>query len=129
MRNDTDVAPQQHMFKRVSSSGVLVLMDEGGGGMQSMVCVLKMESDGTSRGCGTKDIRGKQHVTRHTSHVTRHVRYHSPGMQIPPHHWPLFEPSPHTCDVNIHVASAAPRQQREQRLLMASAALALHIYM
>ena len=70
MRNDTDVAPQQHMFKRVSSSGVLLLMDEGGGGMQSMVCVLKMESDGTSRGCGTKDIRGKQHVTRHTSHVT-----------------------------------------------------------
>ncbi len=33
MRNDTDVAPQQHMFKRVSSSGVLVLIDEGGGGM------------------------------------------------------------------------------------------------
>ena len=67
MRNDTDVAPQQHMFKRVSSSGVLLLMDEGGGGMHSMVCVLKMESDGKSIDCGTDDRSEKQHITRRTS--------------------------------------------------------------
>ncbi len=33
MINDTDAEPQQHMFKRVASSDMLLLMVEGGAGM------------------------------------------------------------------------------------------------